>query len=241
MQGYYHSVETFGTVDGNGIRYVLFLSGCRLGCRFCHNPDTWAAGDKMITVGEVLADYNRYRPFYEASGGGLTVSGGEPLLQAGFVASLFAACGREGVHTTLDTAGYADLAAINKVLPYTGAVLFGLKAATDTVSRQLTSTGIEPIRAVLSRVAAAPVALTIRYIVIPGINNSIEEFSALAELVLGLPRQVPVELLPYHAMGSEKWRRLGWEYALADIPAATPEAMAAAGDMLQSLGLKTVC
>ena len=102
--GYFHSVETFGTVDGPGMRYVLFLSGCTLGCAFCHNRDTWEFGDKTISVTEVLADYEKYRVFYESSGGGLTVSGGEPLLQPDFVEALFRACREQGIHTTLDTA-----------------------------------------------------------------------------------------------------------------------------------------
>ena len=237
MQGYYHSVETFGTVDGKGIRYVLFLSGCSLGCRFCHNPDTWERGSQTITVSEVLADYRRYRPYYEASGGGITVSGGEPLLQAEFVADLFAACRAEGIHTTLDTSGFAPMAALAKVLPYTDAVLFGLKAAKEETHRLLTNAGSDSIQENLAYVAAAPVELTARYILIPGVNDGKEELSALAELLGSLPRPVALDLLPYHNLGAAKWERLGWPYSLTGIRPATDEDVEKVRRFLEGEGL----
>ena len=237
MQGYYHSVETFGTVDGKGIRYVLFLTGCALGCRFCHNPDTWARGEKTITVDQVLSDYGRYRSYYDASGGGITVSGGEPLLQAPFVAELLASCRRQGIHTTLDTAGFADQSSIDLVLPHADAVLFGLKTAVNRTHQYLTAAGVEPILQSLRHIAAAPVDLLLRYILIPDINNSDSELLALAQLLQSLPRSIAVDLLPYHVMGTDKWGRLGMAYELTGIPPASAADIAKAKAFLAKQGL----
>lgn len=240
MQGYYHSVETFGTVDGQGIRYVLFLSGCALGCRFCHNPDTWVRGEKSITVPEILSDYSKYRPYYEASGGGITVSGGEPLLQAMFVAELFAACRQQGIHTTLDTAGFADSCSIDLVLPHTDAVLFGLKTAVNRTHQYLTASGAKLVLESLRHIAAAPVALSLRYILIPGINSSVSELQALVQMLKSLPRPIAVELLPYHTMGIEKWERLGMTYGLPDTLPASSEDIEQAKTFLAGQGLSVV-
>ena len=239
MKATYHSVETFGTVDGQGIRYVLFLSGCGLGCIFCHNPDTWAEGDKTITVEEVLADISKYRRFYDASGGGLTVSGGEPLLQADFVAALFKACRELGIHTTLDTAGYASPESVEKVLPYTDAVLFSIKAPTAEQYRLLTVADNAVILGNLHRLAAR-VPVTLRYVIIPGLNHTISDLNQLAVLIKALPRPVPVELLAYHSMGREKWSQLGLDYQLKDVPDAGRKELAAARRILELQGIQVL-
>lgn len=239
MKAAYHSVETFGTVDGQGIRYVLFLSGCALGCVFCHNPDTWERGDKTITVAEVLADLNKYRRFYEASGGGLTVSGGEPLLQADFVAALFQACRELGIHTTLDTAGYACPDSVDKVLPYTDAVLFSIKAPTADQYRRLTVADNDLVLGNLRRLAAH-VPVTLRYVVIPGLTNTVSDLNQLAALVKTLPQLVPVELLAYHSLGREKWAKLGLDYQLQAVPDAGSKELLAAKTMLELQGIQIV-
>lgn len=240
MKAHYHSVETFGTVDGKGIRYVLFLTGCALGCRFCHNPDTWRQGGKTITVAGVLAEYQKYRPYYEASGGGLTVSGGEPLLQAGFVAELFAACRREGISTTLDTAGYAGRSAFDQVLPYTDAVLYGLKGATDRTYRRLTQAGSRPIIDNLRHASSSGVPVTVRYILIPAVNDSEQELLALAGIIHSLPQPAALEILPYHTMGVKKWAGLGLEYSLSGIRPASDQDVNQAKEFLARQGIAAV-
>ncbi|HWR07279.1 pyruvate formate-lyase-activating protein [Sporomusa sp.] len=223
--GYYHSIETFGTVDGRGIRYVLFLAGCSLGCKFCHNPDTWVRGEKTISVEAVMADIKKYRRYYEASGGGITLSGGEPLLQPDFVAGVFKQCREQNVHTTLDTAGNCPEDSLEHVLPYTDAVLFSIKAVDPDKHRWLTGADNTRILANLKKVSAVlPVAL--RYVVIPGITNTREDIDALAELIKSLPGQVAVELLPYHTFGRKKWAQLDRTYLLEGVPDATPQDMA---------------
>lgn len=222
VKGYYHSIDTFGAVDGRGIRYVLFMSGCSLGCKFCHNPDTWEQGNKVITAAEILKDYKRYRPFYNASSGGITVSGGEPLLQADFVAELFELCRHEGIHTTLDTSGYGPPSGITTVVAHTDEVLFSIKAVNPLKHKMLTQQNNDVILTNL-RTAAALASITIRYVVIPDLNDSYEDIEALGMLVNSLNKDVPVELLPYHTLGRQKWDSLGWSYQLDDVRDATPE------------------
>lgn len=240
MKGYYHSIETFGTVDGPGIRYVLFLSGCKLCCSFCHNPDTWEQGTQEITVDQVLADSERYRNFYDKSGGGITVSGGEPLLQDKFVMELFRNCQERGIHTLLDTAGYARLESLKLVLPYTDQIQFSIKAVDPLLHKQLTGTTNKAIFANLQYAATQKIPLTIRYVLIPRVNDTIDELRNLADLVNNLSGQVTVELLGYHTMGLEKWQHLGWQYTLGHVHAATEQELRLAKTLLNQHGVKTL-
>ena len=240
MKGTYHSIETFGTVDGPGIRYVLFLSGCQLRCSFCHNPDTWEQGSQVITVDEVLADVQRYRNFYDKSGGGITVSGGEPLLQAEFVAELFRNCQEQGIHTLLDTSGCAQLESLRLVLPYTDQIQFSIKAVDPVLHKQLTAMGNKAIFTNLHYVAEQKIPLVIRYVVIPEVNDSSADLQQLADLVNSLLGKASVELLGYHILGLEKWRQLGWYYRLEHIRAATEQDLERAKTILNQQGIQTL-
>ena len=231
--GYWHSRETFGTVDGPGIRYVLFLAGCGLGCAFCHNPDTWARGTQTITAGEVVREAAGYRQFYQPDGG-ITLSGGEPLLQPAFVAAVLTLAQAAGLHTAIDTSGAAPHSAILQVLPHLDHVLFSLKGATAASYRQLTKGEFAPIRENLLLFATRK-RLTVRYVLIPGLTDDALNLRALAALLKELPPQVDVEVLPYHTLGVPKWHDLGWDYALADVPAATTGQAAAFCQQLQAL------
>ena len=237
MQAHYHSINTFGTVDGPGIRYVLFLAGCELACSFCHNPDTWVKSGKTITIEEVMKEIKEYRSFYDSSGGGLTVSGGEPLLQPDFVADLFEKCHLQGIHTVLDTGGFARPEALKKVLPHTDAVLFSLKAADNNVHLQLTGRSNELIIANLIH-AAGECPLTLRYVIIPGINDSDSDLNQLAELVKQLPAAVQLDLLPYHTMGITKWDNLKIPYKLTHVPDATETDVKKVKSFLLKAGLE---
>ncbi|WP_371372336.1 pyruvate formate-lyase-activating protein [Sporomusa aerivorans] len=237
--GYYHSVETFGTVDGRGIRYVLFLAGCSLGCKFCHNPDTWVRGEKTITAEQIMADIKKYRRYYEASGGGITLSGGEPLLQPEFVRSVFSSCREAGIHTTLDTAGNVPEANLTGALAHTDAVLFSVKAVDPEKHRWLTGADNRRILANLNK-AAMSVPVIVRYVIIPGITNDREDMKALAELVATLPGKVSVELLPYHTFGRKKWAQLGRAYLLDGVPDAGPQDMVRAQTFLEEYDVKVL-
>ena len=236
MTGYVHSLEPFGTVDGPGIRMVVFLAGCQLGCAFCHNPDTWREkAGQQLTVEDILARFERNKPFYRK--GGITVSGGEPLLQAPFVRALFTACRERGIDTALDTAGYAPAEALASVLPVTDRVLFGLKAVHPLRHQRLTQRDNELILANLRQAAAGQAELVVRWVVIPGENDSADELSRLADLLHSLNRPLTVELLPYHTMALVKWQALGMHYKLADAPEATKEMVAAVRQTLAANGI----
>jgi pyruvate formate lyase activating enzyme len=238
MKGYYHSKETFGTVDGPGIRYVLFLAGCGLGCAFCHNPDTWGQGTQDIDSADVLKDVNEYRGFYETSGGGITVSGGEPLLQPEFVAELFRICKEDGISTTLDTAGYCKAGALLQVLPYTDHVLFSLKAASARLHKRLTlADSSEDILRNLRYIASRK-SVTLRYVVIPGVSDTESEITQLIDLLRSIKaRELKVDLLPYHVMGVYKWGNLGMEYRLEGISPASTENVSRVKEKLQRAGI----
>lgn len=223
MIGYIHSIETFGTVDGGGIRFVLFLQGCALHCAFCHNPDTWLTKGKPATVEEIVSQLREYKTFFDLSGGGLTVSGGEPLLQEPFVHELFQRAGERGVHCTLDTSGYCKKADLLDVLPVTDQVLFSIKVVDAEKHRRLTASSNEEILKNLRLVVESDLPLVLRYVMIPTINDAGEDVESLAALVLSFRRRIPVEILPYNKLGVSKWAELGSCDPLGQIPAATPQ------------------
>lgn len=239
MKGYYHSRETFGTVDGKGIRYVLFLAGCNLQCAFCHNPDTWKRGNRLIDSEEVLHEVEEYRSFYEASGGGITVSGGEPLLQPDFVAELFQLCQENKISTTLDTSGSGTKAAIMKVLPYTEHVLFSLKAGTDSLHKKLTAGNSNKNIIENLKIIAKRKPVTLRYVILPGITDSALEIAALIKIIHSLEAiDLAVDILPYHKMGISKWKELGMKYLLADVNTPTAHEIMAVKDKIKASGIK---
>ncbi len=239
MKGYYHSKETFGTVDGEGIRYVLFLAGCGLGCAFCHNPDTWSRGEKTIDSERVLEEVNEYRGFYETSGGGITLSGGEPLLQPEFTAEVFRICREDGISTTLDTAGYCTVEALQQVLPYTGRVLFSLKAVLPELHHRLTRADSNVQILENLRLAAAARPLTLRYVVLPGLTDTEPALEALQQQIFSLEAvDLQVELLPYHTMGVYKWQELGMQYTLGNIKEPGSKELETAKKKLRDAGIR---
>ncbi|MGL5207376.1 MAG: pyruvate formate-lyase-activating protein [Acidaminococcaceae bacterium] len=237
MKAYYHSINTFGTVDGPGIRYLLFLAGCNLGCSFCHNPDTWVRTDKTISIEEIITEIKKYSVFYNKSGGGITISGGEPLLQADFVSELFKECKKLDIHTALDTGGFFAQPELDKVMPYTDLVMFSLKAVDEEVHRQLTGKDNALILQNLFY-AASKTPLVLRYVVIPGVNDSENDLSKLAELIKKLPATVKIDLLPYHTMGKTKWQSLKIPYKLNRVPDASASDMQRVKKFFVDAGIK---
>ena len=237
IKGYYHSKLSFGTVDGPGIRYVLFLAGCRMGCAFCHNPDTWAKGEQTITAAEVLQEMEEYRNFYESSGGGLTVSGGEPLLQPDFLAELLAGARQAGFQTAIDTCGLAAKEAIMQVLPHVDRVLFSLKGSTEASYQVLTKAKLSKVRENLLLIAHRK-PITLRYVLIPGYTTGKESLAALIRLMRSLSGDIELEVLPYHTMGIAKWEALGWDYPLKDVPEPTKDEITDFRKSLRQAGIK---
>lgn len=219
MKGRIHSIETCGTVDGPGIRYIVFTQGCPLRCKYCHNPDTWKMqdGEEMDTT-DLVSDIIKYKSFMQASGGGLTVSGGEPLLQPEFVKDLFIKCKEKGVHTCLDTSGFVKLEVADPVLDYTDLVLLDIKSYNPEVFKDLTGVPLDPTLAFAKHLDQRGIPVWIRYVLVPNLTDSEKDIEDLAQFLATLKHVERVDLLPFHKMGEYKWEQLGYDYALLDTP-----------------------
>ncbi len=221
--GRIHSYETLGGLDGPGMRLVVFLQGCPLRCGYCHNPDTWDVhGGTETTADEVMRRIRRSRPYFGKQGG-VTFSGGEPLLQAEFVAELAAVCASEGIHTALDTAGLPLSPAVERALSVCQLVILDVKHADPARYRELTGVDGRGMREVLDYTARARKPTWIRQVVVPGWNDRPEDVRALAALLAGHPCCERAELLPYHTMGCGKWQALGCISPFAGTPPMTAE------------------
>ncbi|MEW5866344.1 MAG: pyruvate formate-lyase-activating protein [Bacillota bacterium] len=237
VKGYIHSVETMGTVDNGGIRFVLFMQGCAMRCVFCHNPDTWLRMGKEVTVGEITRQLLDYRAFFDASGGGLTVSGGEPLLQYRFVRALFGKCGALGIHRALDTAGYCRHGDFTSVVDCTDLLLFSVKVMDEGKHLRLTGVKNDVILANLRSAAARGMDIVVRYVLIPTINDSDCDLHALADFVISLNGKVRVDVLPYSRIGIAKWKQLGLNCELEGVPEPTPDHLARARRVFRERGV----
>lgn len=230
MNGNIHSIETFGTVDGPGIRYVIFTQGCLLRCQFCHNADTWEIGTgKQMSVSEIIADLKTYLPFIESSGGGITVSGGEPLLQLPFLIELFKECKKLGIHTTIDSSGgcYSNSphfqSQLKEVLEYTDLILLDLKHIDREKHKKLTGLTNEHILSFAQFLSQQNVPIWVRHVLVPTISDSEEDLIKLARFISTLNNVKKVEVLPYHKLGVYKWEALGLDYPLKDIEPPSEE------------------
>lgn len=218
--GIVHSWELVTAVDGPGTRMTLFLSGCPLRCRYCQNPDTWHMRDGTHTSLESIVErVRRYRPVFDATGGGLTISGGEPLMQPAFVERIFAACRDLGVHTALDTSGYLGARASDALLDDTGLVLLDVKSGIPETYEDVTTRELAPTIDFGDRLAARGNPMWIRFVLVPGLTDAYDNVEAVADIVARWATVERVEVLPFHQMGASKWRRLGVPYTLEDTRA----------------------
>lgn len=215
-----HSIDTFGTVDGPGIRFVLFLQGCALACQFCHNPDTWdPEKGRSADVEEILEELKLYLPYYRTSGGGITVTGGEPTLQASFVAQLFRECKRRfGLTTALDTSGFCEPDHAEELLEATDLVLLDLKHIRREKHIELTGQPNDRILRFARRLSDRRQCMWIRHVLLPGINDNAGDLMALGAFIGTLNSVEKVEVIPYHRMGVYKWQQLGLTYPLEGVP-----------------------
>ena len=233
--GRIHSVESFGTVDGPGIRFVVFFQGCPMRCLYCHNPDPWSAeGGAEMTVEELLSAYERNRGFYRQ--GGITATGGEPLLQLPFLTELFTAARERGIHTCLDTSGAVyqpgRQGEFDALFAVTGLVLLDIKHADPEGHRQLTGQDQSPVLAFAHALERAKVPMIVRHVVVPGLTDSPEELTALGRLIAPFRNLRGLEVLPYHTMGAAKYEALGIPYPLSSVPAMDRDRARAARDMI---------
>ena len=218
IQGRVHSFETFGTVDGPGIRFVIFVKGCQLRCKYCHNRDTWSTeGARLFTADEVLTEIKKYKNYIAASNGGVTVSGGEPLLQPEFVRELFIRCKKEGIHTAIDTSGNVDVENVRSVLELTDLVLLDLKHPDAQRHEDLTGVRNDKIKAFTRYLSDIGKPVWIRYVLVPGLTDSREDLMAAHDYLMQFKNIEKIEVLPYHSMGKDKWYKLGLKYPLEDV------------------------
>lgn len=241
MKGYIHSTESFGTVDGPGVRYVVFFQGCPLRCQYCHNPDTWKiGGGRQVTAEELLDEYDSYKEFLKS--GGITATGGEPLVQADFLAELFALARMRGIHTCLDTSGAvfspSSHGKIDKVLDSTDLVMLDIKHIDSEAHRKLTGQGNENILAFAEYLSERKIPLWIRHVVVPGITDGEDELFRLGEFIARLKSLRALDVLPYHDMGKSKYRELGMEYPLEEVTPLPKEKAVNARNIIMS-GIKS--
>ena len=261
--GRIHSIETCGTVDGPGLRYVAFFQGCRLRCRYCHNPDTWElGGGKEITVEELVRDVLRYKSYIKFSKGGFTASGGEPLLQADFLRRLFKQLKEQGIHTAIDTTGNAGIAGsggtgnssntsdnsnnsnswaafveIEKLLCYTDLVLLDIKSLCPDKYRALSGWELEPTLELARYLNYKQIDVWIRHVIVPGLTDSEEEVDKLARYLTKFSNIQRVELLPFHKIGEYKWESMNLPYSLKDTPEPSDETMKRLKEIVERYGL----
>lgn len=224
VKGKIHSLESFGTVDGPGIRFVIFMQGCPLRCLYCHNPDTWDTGSETkytMTPEELVSEVLRYKNFIAK--GGVTVTGGEPLLQPDFLKEFFRLCKQQGLHTALDTSGYVYSDKALAVLEYVDLVLLDIKSIDPEQHIHLTGVKQDNILRFLNYLEEKNISTWVRHVIVPGITDNDTQLEALARFLQPYKTIQKVELLPYHIMGTYKYEELDMEYKLKDIEPLSAE------------------
>jgi pyruvate formate lyase activating enzyme len=236
--GRIHSWDLSTGVDGPGTRFVLFTSGCPLRCLYCANPDTWHMRDgRDVTVDEVMAEIEKYRGFVTTAGGGVTITGGEPLLQPVFTAELLRRCKEAGLHTALDTSGFLGERATDELLADTDLVLLDIKSFDIRTYRRLTGGELAPTLNFATRLDRLGVPVRIRYVLVPGWTDASEAVAGLARFVAGLGNVDRVDVLPFHKLGASKYEALGIPFPLRDTPVPEPGSTERVREQFRECGL----
>ena len=238
MEGYIHSLESFGTVDGPGVRYVVFFQGCPMRCQYCHNPDTWKLEDgKQMDTQTIINGLERNRSFYET--GGITATGGEPLYQLPFLLELFEKAKKKGIHTCLDTSGIVyhkedkeQAAQLERLMQVTDLVMLDIKHMDDAAHRKLTGHSNQRVFEFADYLEAHHIPLWIRHVVVPGITYDKAELESLGRYLKTLTNFEHLEVLPYHSMAVVKYENLGIDYPLAGVPQLTKDEAAEAEQII---------
>jgi len=226
LKGRIHSLESFGTVDGPGTRFVVFFQGCPMRCKYCHNPDTWPLdGGTEMTVEEILSHYDRNKEFYESKGG-LTTTGGEPMMQLDFLIELYEACKKKGIHTCLDTSGIAfnsksaeNVEKVTRLLKSTDLVMLDIKHIDPEKHYELCQQHNDQILKFAEFVSEAGVEIWIRHVIVPGLTDDEVYLEKLGYFIGGLKTLKVLDALPYHTMGIVKYEKLNMKYPLEGVPA----------------------
>ncbi|MBR3889186.1 pyruvate formate lyase-activating protein [bacterium] len=233
--GNIHSLESCGTVDGPGIRFVVFMQGCPMRCQYCHNPDTWTTDENQkMSVEDIMSRYNSVKEFLH--NGGITVTGGEPMMQMEFVTELFKTAKAQGVHTAIDTSGILfnknNTEKVDELLKYTDLVLLDLKHIDDEEHKKLTSHSNKNILDFAQYLSDKEIPMWVRHVVIPTITYNDEYLARLGKYLHNLKNLKAIDVLPYHTMAVPKYEKLGMTYPLADIPALEREQAIKARDII---------
>lgn len=238
MKGLIHSFESFGTKDGPGIRFVFFMQGCPLRCLYCHNPDTWNMNDKKYELApeEAFEEVKKVKNFIR--NGGITISGGEPLLQPQFIIELFKMCKNEGLHTAIDTSGYILNDKVKEVLEYTDLVLLDIKQINPDKYKNLTAKPLEPTLRFMQYLTEIEKPAWLRYVLVPGFTDDEKDLNDWAKQVSVYKNVQRVDILPFHQMGLHKWEQLGEDYKLKDIAPPEQSEIEKAENIFRSYGLK---
>ena len=242
MKGLIHSTESFGSVDGPGLRFIIFVQGCKMRCQFCHNPDTWnMTSDDAFTATpeEMLSKAIRYKSYWKDKGG-ITVSGGEPLLQIDFLTELFRLAKEQGVNTCIDTSGNPFkmepeyLEKFDRLMAVTDLFLLDIKEINDEKHKDLTGWTNKNILDLAKYLSDHDKDMWIRHVLVPGVTDAQEDLEQLRDFVAGLKTVKRFEVLPYHTLGVFKWEELGIPYTLSDVMPPDKEQIARANDILRT-------
>ncbi|WUR86700.1 pyruvate formate-lyase-activating protein [Streptomyces phaeochromogenes] len=238
--GRIHSWDLSTGVDGPGTRFVLFVNGCPLRCLYCANPDTWHMRDgREATVDEVMAEIEKYRGFITTAGGGVTITGGEPLLQPAFTASVLRRCKEAGLHTAVDTSGFLGARATGELLADTDLVLLDIKAFQIATYRKLTGGELAPTLSFATRLDRLGIPVWIRYVLVPGWTDDPAAVDGLARFVAGLGNVDRVDVLPFHKLGASKYEALDIPFPLRDNPVPEPALTERVREQFREHGLVT--
>lgn len=222
--GRIHSLESLGTVDGPGVRFVVFMQGCPLRCQFCHNPDTWNTTMGIEYTPETLVEeIIKYKSYMQFSGGGVTFSGGEPLLQAEFILEACKLCKEQGISVAIDTSGFIWNENVKEVLNYTDIVLLDIKNYDPNIYKDITGVSLTPTLQLLDYLKEKSINTWVRYVLVPGLSDNLDSIQQLSEHLSHFPNVSKIEVLGFHKMGEYKWKELGLEYKLADTKEPSKE------------------
>ena len=237
--GSLHSYDISTGVDGPGTRFVAFLAGCPLRCQYCHSPDTWyRRSGRPTSVDDLMTEIQRYERFIKVAGGGVTISGGEPLQQPAFTRELLRRCHDLRLHTALDTSGMLGDRADDALLDATDLVLLDLKSGDPATYRKVTRTGrLAPTVRFAHRLADRGIAIWVRFVLVPGLTDDPANVDAVAEIAASVPTVERVEVLPFHRLGAQKYAALGLGFPLADTPAPAPDLLGRVHEQFRSRGL----
>ncbi len=237
--GFLHSFTTGSAVDGPGVRVVAWTTGCQWRCRYCHNPDTWTLSNGIpVSIAKATEELSKYRHGLKVMAGGITVSGGEPLMQHRFVVKFLTAAHNMGIHTALETNGNFGDRLTDEDLGKIDLVLLGMKTWDPERHRQLTGMGPENTRKLAQRLAAQKRPIWVRFVLVPGLTDDADDIARIAEFAAGLGNVERVDVLPFHQLGKFKWKELHLDYQLADVLAPVPEAVERACAQFRAVGLK---